>query len=145
MANVFSKEAQKIMEERFARDKIMSLATMDGDIPCVRNVDGYYEDGAFYTITYALSGKMQQIAKNPKVAICGEWFTAHGIGENIGHVRAEKNKEIADKMRKAFAAWYDNGHTNEDDPNTCILCVHLTDGVLFAQGTRYDIDFSAKE
>ncbi|MDD2647807.1 MAG: pyridoxamine 5'-phosphate oxidase family protein [Eubacteriales bacterium] len=145
MADGFPKVAQDLMVERFSRDSIIAIATIDGGRPCVRNVDGYYENGSFYTITHALSGKMQQIAKEPKVAICGEWFTAHGTGENIGHVCAEKNKEIADKMRKAFAAWYDNGHTNEADPNTCILRVRLTDGVLLAHGTRYDIDFTASE
>ena len=38
---------------------------MEGEngMPCVRNVDAYYEDGAFYVITYALSNKMKQIEK----------------------------------------------------------------------------------
>ncbi len=26
--------------------------------------------------------------------------------------------------------------------NTCILCIRLTEGVLFSHGTKYDIDFS---
>ena len=42
-------------------------------------------------------------------------------------------------LRKAFAAWYDNGHTNEDDPNTIILRIRLTDGVLYSKGTRYEL------
>ncbi len=129
------------MNERFHRDTLISLATIDENTPWVRTVDGYYEEGAFYTVTYALSNKMQQIQKNPQVAICGEWFTAHGIGENMGHILDKKNEEMASKLREAFAEWYNNGHTNEADPNTCILCIHLTDGVLFSNGTRYDIDF----
>ena len=132
---------QEIMNERFHRDTLISLATIDENTPWVRTVDGYYEEGAFYTVTYALSNKMQQIQKNPQVAICGEWFTAHGIGENMGHILDKKNEEMASKLREAFAEWYNNGHTNEADPNTCILCIHLTDGVLFSNGTRYDIDF----
>ena len=47
-----------IMNERFGKDNIIALATVDGDMPAVRNVDAYYEDGAFYIITYALSGKI---------------------------------------------------------------------------------------
>lgn len=104
-------------------------------------MNSYYEEGAFYVITYALSNKMRQIGKEPTVAVCGEWFTAHGIGENMGHVKAEGNEEIMSKLRAVFAEWYDNGHTNEDDPNTCLLRIRLTDGVLFHHGTRYDIDF----
>lgn len=136
-----NEEALKIMDERFGHDTLISLATIDGDRPAVRTVNSYYEDGAFYTVTYALSGKMQQIKTNPNVAICGEWFTAQGIGENLGYIRTEQNADIAAKLHTVFAEWYDNGHTNDNDPNTVILRVRLTHGVLFSNGTRYDLDF----
>ena len=131
-----------ILTERFGKDSLIALATVENGIPYVRTVDAVYLGGAFYVVTYALSGKMQQIAKNPTVAISGEWFTAHGVGENLGHVLLPENKKIMDLLRAAFAAWYDNGHTNEADPNTCLLKINLTDGVLFSGGTRYSIDFT---
>lgn len=134
-------EIAALMTERFGHDSLLALATLDGDSPAVRTVDAVYQDGCFYTITYALSGKMQQIARNPKVAISGDWFTARGVGENLGHIRREENAALADMLRTAFAAWYSNGHTNEADPNTIILRIRLTEGVLFHQGTRYDIEF----
>ena len=130
-----------IIQERFGKDSLIALATVDGDIPAVRTVNTVYIDGAFYVVTYAHSGKMKQIAKNPTVAICGDWFTAHGVGENLGHVLLEENQNIMEKLRTAFSAWYNNGHTNEADPNTCLLKIRLTDGVLFSHGTRYDIEF----
>ena len=136
-------KALVIMDERFSHDTLLSLATMDGNRPAVRIVNSYYECGSFYTVTYALSNKMKQINENPEVAICGEWFTAHGIGENFGYVRDEKNTEIISKLRAAFAEWYGNGHINEDDPNTCLLRVCLTDGILFSNGIKYEINFSA--
>lgn len=142
MSEKFPQKAQEIMNERFQRDSLIALATMDEGKPSVRAVNSYYEDGAFYVITYALSNKMKQIQKNPTVAICGDWFTAHGVGENLGHILDEKNAKIIAKLRTAFAEWYSNGHTNEADPNTCILCIHLTDGVLMSHGTRYNIDFT---
>ena len=132
----------RILTQRFGKDSLITLATAENGIPHVRTVDAVYIDGAFYVVTHSLSGKMQQIAKNPTIAISGEWFTAHGIGENLGHVLLPENKEIMDILRAAFAAWYDNGHTNEADPNTCLLKISLTDGVLFADGTRYEIDFT---
>ena len=135
-------QALSILNERFGHDTLLSVATMDGNRPAVRIVDSFYEDGVFYTVTYALSNKMSQIKSNPQVAVCGEWFTAHGIGENIGHPRDERNIDIMDKLRVVFAEWYDNGHTDESDPNTCILRVRLTDGVLFSNGTKYEIDFT---
>lgn len=130
-----------LMDERFGHDNLIALATVDGNSPAVRTVNAYYEDGAFYTVTYALSGKMRQIAGNPKVAICGEWFTAHGMGESLGHILRVENADMADKLRTVFAEWYNNGHTDEADPNTIILRVRLTDGILFHHGTRYDIEF----
>ena len=131
-----------ILTDRFGKDSLIALATVEDGIPHVRTVDAVYIDGAFYVVTYALSGKCKQIAKNPTVAISGEWFTAHGIGENLGHVLLPENKAVMDILRKAFAAWYSNGHTNEADPNTCLLKITLTDGVLFADGIRYAIEFT---
>ena len=141
MAEKLPQAALDVMNERFGKDSLIALATLDGERPSVRNVNALYEDGAFYVITHALSGKMKQIALNPTVAVSGEWFTGHGVGENLGSLCAEKNHAIAGKLRAAFAAWYGNGHINEADPNTCILRVRLTDGVLFSHGTRYDLDF----
>lgn len=130
-----------ILTERFGKDSLIALATVSDGIPHVRTVDAVYIDGAFYVVTYSLSGKMQQIAKNPTVAISGDWFTAHGIGENLGHVLLPENQAVMEVLRSAFAAWYSNGHTNETDPNTCLLKIRLTDGVLFSNGTRYDVVF----
>ncbi len=142
MSEKFPEKAKEIMNERFGHDTLLSLATVDGTTLCVRTVNSYYEDGAFYVVTHALSNKMRQIAKNPVVAIAGEWFTAHGIGENLGYVLDPKNEERMTKLRAAFASWYGNGHTDESDPNTCILRIRLTSGVLMSHGTRYEMDFT---
>ena len=139
-----SPEATKIMIERFEKDNIIALATTENGVPHVRSVNANYEDGCFYIITYRLSNKMRQIEKNPTVAIAGDWFTAHGDGINLGYFGKDENKDIAEKLKKAFYTWIDNGHNNFDDENTCILCVKLTDGVLFNHGTRYEIDFTVE-
>ena len=90
----------QLLRERFGRDSVMALATMENGAPSVRNVNAYYENGAFYVIT--------------------------------------------EKLRAAFAAWIDNGHNDLSDPNCVILRIRLTDALLFANGTRYELDF-AKE
>lgn len=141
MSKHIPSEAQAILNERFGHDTLIGLATIDNGRPSVRTVNAYYEDGCFYVITYATSNKMKELEKDPNAAICGDWFTAHGTGVNLGWFLKEENKEIADKLRRAFASWIDNGHNNFDDPNTCILCIRLTDGVLLSHGTRYDLCF----
>lgn len=131
-----------IMNERFGKDSLMTLATAVDNVPFVRTVDACYRDGAFYVITHARSRKMQQIKENSRVSLCGEWFTAAGIGVNLGYVGKMENAEVFAWLRKMFAAWIDNGHNNFDDENTVILKIALTEGVLFRQGVRYEIDFS---
>lgn len=129
-----------LMNERFGHDCVIALATYDGD-PHVRMVNGYYEDGCFYVITHALSGKMKQIAICPKAAVAGEWFTGHGVGENLGSIKLTANRELWDKLYKVFGAWIDNGHTDLEDDNTVILRIRLTDGVLLSHGVRYEAEF----
>ena len=74
-------EGLKLLEDKFGngKDNVISLATiasepnLDGTPqPVVREVDAYYENGAFYVTTYAKSNKILQIAKNP--AICNILF-----------------------------------------------------------------------
>lgn len=51
----------------------------------------------------------------------------------MGHVLLFDNQAVMDIFRTAFAARY--------APNTSLLKIKLTDGVLFAEGIRYDIQF----
>lgn len=136
------KEVNKIMVDRFGRDTVIALATTDAGIPSVRYVNAFYENGAFYIITYALSNKMKHLEKNPTAAIAGEWFTAHGNALNLGFIGKEENHPIAERLKDVFKEWIGNGHVDFDDKNTVILCIRLTDGVLFSRGTRYDIEFA---
>ena len=137
-----SDKINEVLLDRFGKDSIIALATAIDNKPYVRQVDAFYENGAFYVLTHALSGKMKQIEQNPTVAISGEWFTAQGIGENLGYFGKSENLRIASKMRDIFSSWIDNGHNNFDDINTCILRIRLTEGILFSNGARYEIDFT---
>lgn len=148
-------EAMKLLDEKLGhKDGLISLSTIartpgadEKSRPAARIVDAYYEDGAFYTVTYATTKKMLEIAENPEVAICiiVENFTADGIAENMGWVCEEKNMEIMTKLREIFAEWY-NDANNDEDPNTCLLRVRLTKGLWNNphEGIRKEIDFVNK-
>jgi hypothetical protein len=134
--------AMGIMTERFGKDSLIAIATTDGEQLFNRIVDAYYENGAFYVSTYALSHKMNQIDANPQVAICAvDWFSGHGVGKNLGWVLEPCNADIRAKLRDAFV-WYDQAN-NEQDRNCCILEIRLTDGMLIKDhhAIRYQIDF----
>lgn len=149
--NKFDEAMQLLNEKAGNKDGLISLSTIalepgsDGKSrPAARIVDAYYEDGAFYIVTYATTNKMQQITKNPAVSVCiiVENFTADGIGENLGWVCDEKNTEMMKKLRTIFAGWY-NEANNDTDPNTCLLRIRLTKGLWndAHKGFRSEIDF----
>ena len=148
-------EAMKLLDEKLGnKDGLISLSTIalepgaDGKSrPAARIVDAYYTDGAFYTVTYGTLNKMRQIAQNPEVAVCiiVENFTADGIGENLGWVCDEKNREMMATLRTVFAEWYYEAN-NDEDPNTCLLRIRLTKGLWndAHKGVRNEIDFINK-
>ena len=148
-------EALKLLDEKLGnKDGLICLSTISIELgadgksqPAARIVDAYYEDGAFYIVTYATTNKMQQIAKNPHVAISiiVDNFTADGIGENLGWVCDEKNEQMMKKLRVIFADWYYEAN-NDEDQNTCLLRIQLTKGLWNNphEGTRNEIDFVNK-
>ena len=54
-----NEELNEIMKERFSKDTVIALATISQGIPHVLNVNAYYENGAFYIITHALSNTIR--------------------------------------------------------------------------------------
>lgn len=149
-------EGLSILEEKFGKgkDNIISLATIslekspDGDpMPCVREVDAYYENEAFYVVTYGKSNKVKQIEANPQVAVTASLadFYASGRGENLGWVLDPKNTEIREKLRSVFKDWYDFAN-DESDENCCFLAVYLKKGILrINHGEKfYHFDFENK-
>ena len=132
-------EAESIMAERFGRDTVIALATVEGGVPYVRYVDAYYEDGSFYVVTYALSNKMRHLAGGSSAAIAGDWFTAHGKGVNMGAFGSVDNRALAEKLESVFSAWIHNGDSDLTSTDTVILKIELTDGVLLSHGARYEL------
>ena len=137
--------AMTIMTDRFGKDSLIAIATTDGERLHNRVVDAFYENGAFYVSTHALSNKMRQVGLHPEVAVCAvDWFSGHGVGKNLGWVLEPQNAEIRSKLREAFE-WYDHAN-DEQDKNCCILEISLTDGMLLKDhhAIRYQIDFTNK-
>jgi len=149
-------EGLKLIEERCGngKDNVLSLSTIalepsaDGKPrPYVRDVNAYYEDGVFYTAAWAKSTKIQQIAQNNEVAfaVCFEWFSGNGIGENLGWVLDPKNAELRAKLRQAFDKWYDHA-SDEQNENCIILAIRITTGTVIKDhgAVCYNMDFVNK-
>ena len=41
-------QTEAVLQERFGKDSIIALATSVDNVPHVRSVDAFYENGAFY-------------------------------------------------------------------------------------------------
>lgn len=137
--------AKKVLLERFGGDSVIALATSIGDAPRVRMVNAHYESGRMYVVTDARSAKMRALSINPRCAIAGEWFTAEGAGRSLGAFKAAANAALAERLRRAFADWIDNGHSDLASENCVILEIRLQSSKLFSHGTRFEIDFKEEE
>lgn len=131
--------ADRILKERFKTGQLIALATSIENKPYVRAVNAYYEDGVFYIMTDASSGKMKQIEENPEVAICGQLLNGRGTAINIGHVLKTEHAELMKTLRVALAEWYSYGKVNEEDPNTVILKIELSQATVIDNGIKYEL------
>lgn len=137
--------AMKLMEAFCGngKDNLLALATISltknefgAPRPSVRMVDGYYEEGVFYVSSSSFKNKTLEIQNNSEVSLCGlDLFAAHGIAENLGWVKDDKNAEIRSKMKQYFA-WFDD-HGNEESPDSIVLRIKLTEGVLTDHEQKY--------
>ncbi|GLC30173.1 pyridoxamine 5'-phosphate oxidase family protein [Clostridium omnivorum] len=133
-----------VLKELFAKDYQFALATSSDNIPSVRFVDTFYDDGAFYIVTYAKSQKVQEIEKNSEVSMCNKLYRFSGTAYNIGHPLYEKNHEIREKLIKVFDPWY-FAHNDENDESMCYVKIELRQGFFYKDGTGYKVDFKNKK
>jgi hypothetical protein len=135
--------AVKIMEKEYGQDVAIALATSANDVTSVRMVDGCYLDGAFYVTCGALSNKMQQIGQNPQVGICKDMFQAKGLAKSLGNPKLKENAQIREVLKKVFFKFWDQ-YVCEDNPNSIILKIQLTEAVVYDNKNKYILDFKKK-
>ena len=137
-------KAMNTMTELFASDRQFAFATAKDNVPTVRMIDTYYDSGAFYVVTYKKSRKVQEIEHNPNVSLCKDCYRFDGRAYEIGHPLLPQNKDIREKLMKAFEPWYFK-HNNEQDEFMCYVKVELDKGFCYKDGAGYQIDFNLKE
>lgn len=136
-------KAIDVMKELFARDYQFALATVKDNIPSVRFVDTYYEDGSFYVVTYSQSQKVQALTANSHVSLCNNMYRFNGNANNIGHPLLPENSSIRNVLIKVFEPWY-FAHNNENDEHMCYVKIELKNGFIYKDGTGYKVDFIEK-
>lgn len=136
-------EGLVVLDTLFARDYQFALATSNNNIPAVRFIDTFYNNRAFYIVTYGKSHKVKDIEQNPIVSLSKDLYRFTGIARNIGHPLLPENLKIREKLIKVFEAWYLT-HNNENDENMCYIRVDLNQGLFYKDGTGYKVDFENK-
>ena len=115
------KKSLEVLSELFGKDYQFALATSKENVPTVRFIDTYYENAAFYILTYAKSQKVVEICANAKVAMCSKQYRFRGIAHLLGHPLKKENSQIRSQLIKVFEPWYFR-HNNE---NMCYLKIEL--------------------
>ena len=127
----------------FAKDNIFAMATSNGQVPSVRMVDAYLEDGAFYLVTHSTSRKVQEIEVNPNVSLSKEIHRFFGSAVNLGHPFAEGNEDIKAKIAELLPnRFFDRLDPNDD--TLTIIRVDLTTGFFYKDGLGYDVNFTKR-
>ena len=133
----------KAMEELFAKDCTFSLATARDNIPTVRVVDAFFDDGAFYVVTWNESGKAREIRENANVSLCSGLYRFSGAAVNIGHPLRPENAAIRAKLIEAFTPWYFR-HNDEGSEGMCYLKITPAQGFVYKDGTGWEVNFAAR-
>jgi len=137
-------KAMSVLAELFGKDCVFALATAGDNVPSVRMVDMYYENGAFYVVTYANSAKVRELEANGRVSMCVNGHRFSGAARNIGHPLSPNNAAIRQSLTRVFAPWYFR-HNDEDDEKMCYVRIEPHRGFFYHDGTGYDVDFKIKE
>ena len=136
-------KSMSVLSELFGQDYQFSLATAKDNKPSVRVVDIYYEEGAFWVVTYANTDKVKEIEENPNVALCSEFHSFKGNAYNMGHPLKEENRKIRETLINVFQPWYFE-HNDENDMNMCYVKIDLTEGFFHKAGKGYRVNFTHK-
>ena len=125
----------KILEKRFNKtNKLIFLATSYNNIPYIRAMTPYYKDYCFYFISDQSSDKIKQILDNNYVAICGEWFNAHGYAYNEGML---KKHPLFNELIDVCEGWIRLGNIDVNNENIIVLKVKLDSGYVIENNKKY--------
>lgn len=124
--------AIQLMQKRFEKDAIITLATIYEGRPYAREVDAWYHDGSFYFLTCKDSRKVQHIAANPQVAVAALWFDGVGTAVNLHDFRSPENAEIFRQLKSVFT-WFQEQEDGFATPYTEIIRIDLQEGEIIWQ------------
>lgn len=103
-----------------------ALATVDGNKPHVRAMvfTPLGEEGIIYTTTNCSTGKVNQIRKNPNVAIF--IWKGHSFFRAEGKAEISEDLAVKKKILDVNPAWKKHYPGGAEDPNYCLIRIEIT-------------------
>jgi uncharacterized pyridoxamine 5'-phosphate oxidase family protein len=86
--------AKETLQENIGQDRIMALATRNGEGVASRTVNVYTYKDDFYFVTEENSNKYAQMSQNNKVALSADAIQITGNAILLDHPCSESNKEF---------------------------------------------------
>ena len=96
---------KELFREKYSGDNLISIATVDSDgLPWVRTVNATFFGDSFFC---GNSGKFCEdaayICISKSCRVSGDWFSVHGIAQNLGYIMLPNNSSYAAHIRNAFS------------------------------------------
>lgn len=141
--NEMISKAVETLQEQIGQDKIMVIATRNGEGVAARTVNVYTYNGCFYFITETDSNKYKQICKNKNVAFSIDAIQITGYATPLEHPCSESNKEIANFVEEMLPQQFARYASNPVMRLIKITPVYSS-YILLETGEGYIIDFLKK-
>lgn len=127
-----------IIENRFNNtNKLIFFATSVDNIPYIRAMTPYYNEGSFYFISDVDSEKVKHIQINNTVALCGEWFNANGKASILSLNSIDNS--LKSNILENTQSWIKLGNIDINSSDIVIIQVELCDGYIIENKIKYKI------
>jgi len=136
--------AAAMLSEAIGQNKIMALATRNGEGVAVRTVNVYTYEDCFYFLTEWNSNKYGQLTINDNVALSFDAIQISGHAVGLEHPCDETNKEIVNHIESHLPEQF-NRYKSESDKRLIKVIPASASFIMLDTGAGYVIDYDKKE
>lgn len=136
--------ATTILSQAIGQNKIMALATRNGEGVAVRTVNVYTYDDCFYFVTEWNSNKFSQLTINDHAALSVDAIQISGHAVPLEHPGDETNKEVVNHIESQLPQQF-NQYKSESDKRLVKVTPANASFIMLDTGAGYVIDYDKKE
>lgn len=136
--------SKKALYEEIGQDRIMALATRNGEGVASRSVNVYTYDESLYFVTEENSNKYRQLMQNNRVAVSADAIQVTGYAVLLEHPCAGANRAVTSYIEEKLP---DQFHRYKDQPVMRLIKIDpvLASFISLETGAGFAIDFVKEE